>query len=145
MSNLHCQFNAKDLDDCTWDYTHECRFSEGVWMSCGNNTSYPRGVRGSSVIAFIFLTVFIIFVLIILIYCLIVNRKQISGMKCCNVARAFKLKTYQKVNEVEENVGSDAGVELPVAVVTENEIKLQREIIRLRAEIARLKSGGTSE
>jgi len=145
MNFLHCQLNAKDLDNCTWHYTHDCSFAEGVSMSCENNTISLASVSRSSWVAITFLIVFIIFVVIILTYCWIVNKKQVSGMKCCNVLRSPTLKTYHKVNEVEENTGQDAGVELPVTVVSENEIKLQLEVDRLRAEIARLKAGGTSE
>jgi len=145
MDNFECQINAKGLDDCTWDYTHDCRFTEGVWLSCEINTGHVVTHSRSTGIAKIFLIVFISLIIIILCYCYIVNKTQLSVMKCCSEVRSSTLKTYQKVNEVEENAGSDVGAELSVTIVSENEAKLQKEVDQLRAEIARLKAGGTSE
>lgn len=127
MDDLVCPNDAKVIEDCRWRYTHDCSYTKGIWMSCTNTTGNDSS-SGSSVVATVFFTLGIILVIILSSCWFLMKRRPKSGMNYFNVMPSTTVETNADV--------------IPVAIVKSSESKLQREVVQLKAEIAKIKAGG---
>jgi len=169
MDNLECSSSADKISDCTWLDTHNCMYTEGVWLDCTgpsaspSSSSYSLNAEGVAAIISVVLVFGVL--CIVCFWWFIMRRGQIAGTseyyrkfdkedsRMDNLMQLTTGETNQKVGELGERTESDVELrpiensqgESPMLRVVEPSTaftkgELQLENERLKAELTKYKT-----